>query len=146
MNDKALASEEQVEEVRQRVWDALSEALGDAMDCTRVWSAWSYGIMSQHDFHTVANDDSRMAGLVDAVIQAALGSSGWRPITEAPAETPVWVFDPTQDPQQFVATLTEGYEGPFWKPAEELVADVLTEYLSPTGWRTLPPPPSSEEG
>ncbi|ALN79465.1 hypothetical protein [Lysobacter antibioticus] len=57
---------------RQRVLDALADALGDAMDCTRVWSAWSYNTMGPDDFHIITNDDSRMAELVDAALTAAL--------------------------------------------------------------------------
>ena len=50
--------------------DAVAEALGDAYDCTRVWSAWSYGTMSQDDFFLVAEDAGRLGEIVDAVIKA----------------------------------------------------------------------------
>jgi hypothetical protein len=53
---------EVTEELRQAVIEAVAGALGGcAYDCTRVWSAWSYGTMSQDDFSLVAGDDSRLA-------------------------------------------------------------------------------------
>lgn len=128
-----VVSEEQVE--RMAKWlcrhdIAVSKDLDEVMRQMEKWPRYK--------------DEAREA--LNYTLQAALGVGGWRPIAEAPAETSVWVFDPTQEPQQFVATLTEGYDGPYWKPAEELVAEVLDEYLSPTNFRDLPPPPASEEG
>jgi hypothetical protein len=57
-------------EQRQSVIDAIAEALGGAYDCTRVWSAWSVGTMSQDDFALVAEDGDRLDEITDAVIQA----------------------------------------------------------------------------
>lgn len=54
--------------LEDRVRDAVAAALGEAMDCTRVWSAWSYGTMGPDDFSVVANDDDRL----DEIVQAAL--------------------------------------------------------------------------
>ncbi|MDT9105750.1 hypothetical protein RSW49_22635 [Escherichia coli] len=58
------------EEQRQRVRDAIAEALGDAYDCMRVWSAWGVGTMTQDDFQLVAEDDAR----VDEIASAAIGA------------------------------------------------------------------------
>ena len=58
-------------EVRESVIEAIAEALGDAYDCTRVWSAWSYGTMSQDDFSLVAEDRSRLEEIADAAMLAA---------------------------------------------------------------------------
>jgi hypothetical protein len=63
------------EETREQVCTAVAESLGDAYDCTRVWSAWGVGTMSQADFSLVAEDDSRVAEIADAAI-SALGARG----------------------------------------------------------------------
>jgi hypothetical protein len=47
---------EVTEELRQAVIEAVAGALGGcAYDCTRVWSAWSYGTMSQDDFSLIVD-------------------------------------------------------------------------------------------
>lgn len=55
---------------RDALRDAIADALGDAYDCTRVWSAWGYGTMSQDDFRPVADDEDRLMEIVDAVVVA----------------------------------------------------------------------------
>lgn len=57
-------------EVREAVATAIAEALGEALDCTRVWSAWGAGTMSEEDFHQVADDPERVAEIADAAIAA----------------------------------------------------------------------------
>lgn len=52
--------------------DAVAAALGDAYDCTRAWSAWSYGTMGPEDFSQVSEDDDR----VREIALAALGAAG----------------------------------------------------------------------
>jgi hypothetical protein len=64
---------EVTEDLRQKVCDAVAEALGDAYDCMRVWSAWSYGTMGQDDFWPVAESDERVAEIADAAIKALIG-------------------------------------------------------------------------
>lgn len=54
---------------------AVAEALCDAYDCTRTWSAWGVGTMSQDDFSLVAEDPDRVSDLVDAML-AALARTG----------------------------------------------------------------------
>lgn len=49
---------------------AVAEALGDAYDCTRVWSAWSYNTMGPDDFVLVSDDDERLTEIVDAALEA----------------------------------------------------------------------------
>ena len=66
-------------EVRESVIEAIAEALGDAYDCTRVWSAWSYGTMSQDDFSLVAEDRSRLEEIADA---AMLATAPATPVSE----------------------------------------------------------------
>lgn len=53
------------------VRDALAEALGDAYDCVRVWSAWGYGTMGPNDFMLVAEDGERMHELAVAALDAS---------------------------------------------------------------------------
>lgn len=38
------------EEQRDELVEAVAECCGDMYWCQRVWSAWSYGTMSQDDF------------------------------------------------------------------------------------------------
>lgn len=65
-------------EVREAVVAAIAEALGDALDCTRVWSAWGAGTMSEEDFRQVADDPERVAEIADAAI-AAIGNAALTP-------------------------------------------------------------------
>jgi Lar family restriction alleviation protein len=62
------------DDLRDKVRDAIAAALGEAMDCTRVWSAWSYGTMGPNDFSVVANDDDRLEEIVDAALNAILAA------------------------------------------------------------------------
>lgn len=52
------------------VCDAVTEALGDAYDCTRAWSAWGYGTMSAADFSAVVHDGDRVAEIAQAAVDA----------------------------------------------------------------------------
>lgn len=54
-----------------RVRDAVAEALGDAYHCTRDWSAWSYGTMSQDDFMLAWEDEDFVQEMARAVVTAA---------------------------------------------------------------------------
>lgn len=56
---------------REAARDALSAELGQAMDCTRVWSAWGVGTMSEDDFQLLADNDERLDDIIDAVFAAA---------------------------------------------------------------------------
>lgn len=82
-------------EQKEAVMDAIAEALGDAYDCTRVWSAWGVGTMSQDDFCRVTDDAGRLGELADAAIAA---------MTPAPAAGDAqdaaryrWLRDPQTD-------------------------------------------------
>ena len=55
---------------RDAVIAAVTEALGDAYDCQRVWDAWRVGTMGQDDFALVAEDSDRVAEIADAAIEA----------------------------------------------------------------------------
>jgi hypothetical protein len=49
---------------------ALPTALGEALDCLRVWGAWSVGTMSEADFVQVADQDDRVQEIAEAVVDA----------------------------------------------------------------------------
>lgn len=76
VRDVALAMEpaqptaEAQDALKQRLRDALIEQLGaeigDSYDCTRVWSAWSHGTMSQQDFVPV---DDRLGDIVEGLLE-----------------------------------------------------------------------------
>lgn len=53
---------------RDLIGDAVAEALGDALLCSRDWSAWSYGTMSEDDFSPAWEDNEFVDGIVDAVM------------------------------------------------------------------------------
>ena len=59
-------------ELRVRLQRCLLAELGDTYDCTRVWSAWSYGTMGEDDFVPVLD---RMDALIDA-LAATLDPTG----------------------------------------------------------------------
>jgi len=61
--------------MREHVMDAVAKALGDAYDCTRVWSAWGYGTMGSDDFRLVANDPDRLHEIAEAAIQAVFAAA-----------------------------------------------------------------------
>lgn len=65
MTDLPAALEAHVEAVAK----AAAEAIGpDAFDCTRVWSAWSYGTMTADDFSEVTERSDEIARAALAVI------------------------------------------------------------------------------
>jgi len=47
--------------------DAIAASLNHVYSCTRVWSAWSYGTMTQDDFVLASEDDDIIANIFDAV-------------------------------------------------------------------------------
>lgn len=61
---------EPTEAVREAVHAAVAEALGEALDCTRTWSAWGAGTMGPDDFELVSEDAERVAEIADAAIAA----------------------------------------------------------------------------
>ena len=69
------ASSAQDDVMREHVMDAVANALGDAYDCMRVWSAWGYGTMGSDDFRLVANDPDRLHEIAEAAIQAVFAAA-----------------------------------------------------------------------
>lgn len=57
---------------------AVKENLGEAMDCNRVWSAWSYKTMGPDDFNLVSEDSDRVRDIAIAALDAAQAlPPGW---------------------------------------------------------------------
>lgn len=48
----------------------VAEALGDTLVCTRAWSAWSYGTMSEEDFYSAHEDDELVNSIVESVLES----------------------------------------------------------------------------
>lgn len=78
--------------------EALAESLGDAMDCLRVWEAWSYGTMRRDDFVPVNGDDDRMAeiraaatGVLGPEIQKLVNTLELLMKVEAPNHQKGWI-------------------------------------------------------
>lgn len=69
------------EQLKEAVSEAIREALGGALDCGRVWSAWGVGTMSEDDFSPVADDSERVAEITDAVL-SALAATGKQQVGE----------------------------------------------------------------
>ena len=51
--------------------EAFAQNLGGTYVCTRVWSAWSYGAMSEDDFYPASESDDLLDSLVLVVRQKA---------------------------------------------------------------------------
>lgn len=66
----AASADGSTERMKEAVSEAIREALGGALDCGRVWSAWGVGTMSEDDFSPVADDAERVAEITDAVLAA----------------------------------------------------------------------------
>lgn len=62
----------ETQKLRDQAQDAIAEALGDAYDCMRVWSAWGVGTMGPDDFALVTDDSDRLAEITDAALSPVL--------------------------------------------------------------------------
>lgn len=60
---------------REAVCSAVAEALGDAMDCHRVWGAWRHGTMGEDDFSLVSGDPDRVTEVAAAAVNAIAGTT-----------------------------------------------------------------------
>lgn len=67
----ALPSFPELTEAQQDdIKEAVATELGDAMDCSKAWSAWSHGTMSDEDFTEVREDSSRLHDIAMAGVNA----------------------------------------------------------------------------
>lgn len=54
---------------REAMRDLIAEVVGgDTYDCTRVWSAWGVGTMSEDDFVPLVEQEERLYELADACL------------------------------------------------------------------------------
>jgi len=82
------------EQQRNAVIEAVTEALGDAYDCLRVWEDWGVGTMGEDYFELVAENGDRVVEIADAAIKAM------RPAAPpVPAVVPVAVSERLPDPR-----------------------------------------------
>lgn len=72
-------------DVPEAVIEAVADALGEAYDCCRVWSAWSCGTMRSDDFSLVAEDGDRVAEIARAAITADRAARAQADSVTAPA-------------------------------------------------------------
>lgn len=84
--------------IKDQARDGIAEALGDAYDCMRVWSAWGVGTMGPDDFALVVEDESRLEEITDAALAPVLSAidaqaaeiaalrQPWQPIETAPKD------------------------------------------------------------
>lgn len=59
------------------ILDATAAAIGESYDCTRVWSAWGYGTMSQDDFVRIDHDNDRVAEIAKSAVEAFINETGF---------------------------------------------------------------------
>lgn len=59
--------------------DAIATALGEALDCTRVWSAWGVGTMSEDDFVPVSDQPERLHEIASACLEEVARVQGVKP-------------------------------------------------------------------
>lgn len=52
----------------EQLHEAIAGALGEALDCTRVWAAWGVGTMSEDDFTPVAGNQERLHEIATACL------------------------------------------------------------------------------
>ena len=132
---------------REFVMDAIAQALGDAYDCTRVWSAWGYGTMSHDDFQLIAEDGDRLREIADAAIMA-MGASAPKPCAQpAPSMPDGWLR--AIDEALVVAHVGVANESDTYEQAKAKLdnllgfhVDAATDPAVNGGWKLVPRPPT----
>jgi hypothetical protein len=128
---------------REAVIAAVTEALGNAYDCQRVWEAWGIGTMGEDDFALVAEDSDRVAEIADAAIDAmrpatppAAPAALAQPEGEGPGEQEIDAFIhqwweafgkgylPNSSDKALVAAALARWGRPATPPAPEAIAAV----------------------
>ena len=100
------------ESQRDAVIAAVTEALGDAYDCQRVWEAWGVGTMGEDDFALVAEDSDRVAEIADAAIEAMRPAAPAAPEAGEVGELVAWLRTIKSVQAQKAATLLEQQAAP----------------------------------
>ena len=131
------------------VMDAIAQALGDAYDCTRVWSAWGYGTMSHDDFQLIAEDGDRLREIVDAAIMA-MGASAPKPCAQ-PASSMPYGWLRAIDEALVVAHVGVANESDTYEQAKAKLdnllgfhVDAATDPAVNGGWKLVPIEPTDE--
>ncbi len=57
--------------MKEKITNILKEHLDDALFCTRVWEAWSYGTMTEDDFVNLTDED--IENVADDIIDVLRG-------------------------------------------------------------------------
>lgn len=66
---------------RDTLRDIIAQAIGgDTYDCTRVWSAWSVGTMSDNDFMPVVDQEARLYEITDACLEEFTSLNAQQPL------------------------------------------------------------------
>jgi len=107
-------------EHKELVCNAIAEALGDAYDCDRVWSAWNVGTMRQDDFYPVADSPERVAEIADAAIKSILAApsvdaqaavaEGWKLVPHEPTKE---MLEAGREQWHRVGTTTDAWQAMF---------------------------------
>lgn len=74
LSPKSSMGTEPSDEQREKLIDLIAEHLSGTYHCTRVWSAWGVGTMSEDDFEDVGESDTPTE-LADAVLALAAPAS-----------------------------------------------------------------------
>lgn len=81
------------EDQKDVVIETTANAVGDALDCMRVWSAWSYGTMGEDDFLPVRDSNERLVDIARAVVESlpepATQAVPWEPRDQWPTAVQV---------------------------------------------------------
>jgi hypothetical protein len=64
---RVCAWEDAADEDKVPFLEKAAELAGDSMFCTRVWSAWGVGTMSENDFVDAADDDDYVYEIAKAI-------------------------------------------------------------------------------
>lgn len=68
INDNLFDSQALIEETQSALINIINEHFSQTYVCTRVWSAWSYGTMTEEDFTAVSEDSYLVNDLLTSVM------------------------------------------------------------------------------
>jgi hypothetical protein len=135
----------------ERLAELFAQMLGDTYHCTRVWSAWGVGTMSEDDFEPAAEGDLPRE-LAEAVMQRLRSQrvgDQWQPIETAPKTVEILVgggsFTHSSGnypawPMPNVAMVH--WDTDEWRGIED--SDGAYYAYKPTHWQPLPAAPTSQ--
>lgn len=130
--------EKQLDDLPDSVIEATAEAIGGAMDCLRVWSAWGVGTMSADDFAPVADDGERVAEIARAAITAYLKFSADAAPPPAPAVPDEMQYSVVSKGERIPDSYVEG-----WNDCRN---SMLAAQVDQSGIKTMLKPGTQEYG